>query len=681
MNRPLDSTETIAHERDWQERNHEAVRLGLAWLRVLLDDHPEELRPGASKPARAARKAYDKARADLLEAKQPARIDRLSATFRLAPFDEDVLLLALAPRLEAEFSTLFERAQGRVSRSAPTMHLALALFRGDEGGRLAQARFGPAAPLRRYALIECADPGFALLSSIGLDERLARYLIGEDLLDERVRRVLAEPPPGACPERQRAAVDGLARQIAERPPAAAVLLGPGRSGRRAAAGDLAGRLGLRLAEVKPRLLPSDLDGRQALLPLLAREAALAGLAFLIDADPAALQDEGEARRAARQTAEDLLGKVDALVIAVAEEGYRVPPGVPHARLAALETADRSALWNQALPPGHAIPPEAIELAAEHFKLGPGEIAIIAEDLGAGAGDGEALWRACRETARAGLEELAERIAPNSGWDDIVLPASILHDLRAIAAQVRHRTQVYGRGGFGRKLARGRGITALFAGPSGVGKTMAAEVIARELGLDLYRIDLSSVISKYIGETEKNLKRVFDAAECSGAVLFFDEADALFGKRSEVKDSHDRYANIEVSYLLQRMESYSGLAILATNMKGHLDAAFLRRLRFVIDMPFPDASQRRAIWAQAFPAETATEKLDLDALSRIEIAGGNIVVIAVNAAFLAADEGRPVGMTHIARAARAELRKLDKAFKPSWMVEAAADSAVVPGAAR
>jgi SpoVK/Ycf46/Vps4 family AAA+-type ATPase len=209
------------------------------------------------------------------------------------------------------------------------------------------------------------------------------------------------------------------------------------------------------------------------------------------------------------------------------------------------------------------------------------------------------------------------------------------------------------------------VTALFAGPSGTGKTMAAEVIARELNLDLFRVDLAGVVSKYIGETEKNLRRVFDAAEAGGAVLFFDEADALFGKRSEVRDSHDRYANIEVSYLLQRMEDYSGLAILATNLKSHLDASFLRRLRYVIDIPFPDASLRRAIWARAFPARAPAGGLDLDALARLEVPGGNIAVIAVNAAFLAAAEGAPIGMAHVGRAARAEFRKLDKQFHAPW----------------
>jgi SpoVK/Ycf46/Vps4 family AAA+-type ATPase len=209
------------------------------------------------------------------------------------------------------------------------------------------------------------------------------------------------------------------------------------------------------------------------------------------------------------------------------------------------------------------------------------------------------------------------------------------------------------------MNRGFGISALFAGESGTGKTMAAEVIANHLRLHLYRIDLSAVVSKYIGETEKNLRRVFDAAESGGAILFFDEADALFGKRSEVRDSHDRYANIEINYLLQRMEAYRGLAILATNMRGALDGAFMRRLRFVITFPFPGLAQRMAIWRNAWPPETPVGELDYDHLARLGLTGGSIANIALNAAFTAADAGSPVTMAHVLDAARTEFQKLER----------------------
>jgi SpoVK/Ycf46/Vps4 family AAA+-type ATPase len=225
--------------------------------------------------------------------------------------------------------------------------------------------------------------------------------------------------------------------------------------------------------------------------------------------------------------------------------------------------------------------------------------------------------------------------------------------------LRQRVTVYERWGFGARSPRGLGITALFFGPSGTGKTLAAEVLANELRLDLFRIDLSSVVSKYIGETEANLRRVFDAAEESGAILLFDEADALFGRRSEVKDSHDRYANIEVSYLLQRMEAYRGLAVLTTNMKSALDPAFFRRIRFIVEFPFPDAAERAAIWRRVFPPATPIDGLDWSRLAALRIAGGNIRNIALNAAFLAADAGEPVRMSHLMTATRGEYAKLER----------------------
>lgn len=240
-----------------------------------------------------------------------------------------------------------------------------------------------------------------------------------------------------------------------------------------------------------------------------------------------------------------------------------------------------------------------------------------------------------------------------------MPEAQRRVLRRIVVHARRRAKVYHQWGFAGKGSRGLGIGALFAGASGVGKTMAAEALAHELRLDLYRVDLSAAVSKYIGETEKNLRRIFDAAEDGGTMLLFDEADALFGKRTEVRESHDRFANIEISYLLQRMESYRGLAILTTNMKSALDPAFLRRIRFVVQFPFPDATQRAEIWRRIFPADTPTEGLDVALLARLNIAGGNIRNIALGAAFLAADEDAPVRMVHLLHAARDEYAKLEK----------------------
>jgi len=272
---------------------------------------------------------------------------------------------------------------------------------------------------------------------------------------------------------------------------------------------------------------------------------------------------------------------------------------------------------------------------------------------------ERLWDECLASTRPRLDELAQRLDAKAKWADLVLPAQELNLLQQIAAQVSQRAKVYEEWGFGARMNRGLGISALFAGDSGTGKTMAAEVIANDLRLNLYRIDLSAVVSKYIGETEKNLRRLFDAAEDGGAILFFDEADALFGKRSEVKDSHDRYANIEINYLLQRLESYRGLAILATNMKNALDAAFTRRLRFIVNFPFPGFAERRLIWRDVFPKQALTRGLDIDRLARLNLTGGNIHNVALNAAFLAARANKPVTMPLIFEAARAEFGKLER----------------------
>jgi SpoVK/Ycf46/Vps4 family AAA+-type ATPase len=272
-----------------------------------------------------------------------------------------------------------------------------------------------------------------------------------------------------------------------------------------------------------------------------------------------------------------------------------------------------------------------------------------------------LYAACRKQSHHHLATMARRIEPVYTWDDIVLPADALAQLQELCARVTQGSRVFGEWGFGRKLSQGKGANALFAGPSGTGKTMSAEIIASELGLDLYKIDLSGIVSKYIGETEKNLDRIFTAAENANAILFFDEADALFGKRSEVRDSHDRYANIEISYLLQKMEQYEGVAILATNLRQNLDEAFVRRLAFTVHFPFPGEADRHRIWTGIWPNETPlVADLDLGYLSRqFKLTGGNIKNIALGAAFFAASDGGVVTMGHLLQATKREFQKMGK----------------------
>jgi len=272
-----------------------------------------------------------------------------------------------------------------------------------------------------------------------------------------------------------------------------------------------------------------------------------------------------------------------------------------------------------------------------------------------------LYEAARQCSGHQLDQLAVKVEPRFGWNDIVLPEDEIAALHEIVSMVRDRTLVLETWGLGRKLVSSKGISSLFAGEPGTGKTLAAQVIAKELGMDLYKIDLSTVVSKYIGETEKNLELIFTQARNSNAILFFDEADAIFGKRSEVKDAHDRYANIEVGYLLQRMESYDGIVILATNLHANMDEAFTRRLQFVVDFPFPDQSQREAIWKVLFPAEApCAEQIDFHYFAEhFRLAGGNIRNVIVYAAFLAASEHKPISHKYLIHGIRRELRKMGR----------------------
>lgn len=597
-----------------------------------------------------------------LEALRPgSELAHISRVFGLAPVEEDLLLFALAHRVDGEVASLCAEASGDPRQGYVTAHLLTRLIGGGQVAFSAAlfAHLAPGSSLRRWALVEMRETH--PLAAISLSETVAlRLASGAAPGLPAGAEVLPEPPDVA---RLSDRAEALAREHDPRGGGLA-LIGPGGSGRRALAAKLAALTG----QAAVRVDPVHFDGDTALAGL-AREAWLDGMLIVADADPENMQRPAaeEAEHSAREGAEArdwaarAARRLGGRLILLARDGTGLPPEMRRERLPLLSGAERAQVWAGALPRW----PEAERSAvARHFPLPPGDIAGIAATLPVDGPPG-ALWRACRERGGRGLEALAARIAPRFGWDDLILPSQVQGELRAIAEQMRHRATVYDSWGFGTRLSGGRGVTALFAGPSGVGKTMAAEVIAGDLGLDLFKVDLSRLVSKYIGETEKNLRRVFDAAEETGACLFLDEADACLGKRSEVKDSHDRHANIEVSYLLQRMESYSGLCLMATNLKNNLDSAFLRRLRFVIDIPFPDQGDRYRIWQGAFPAGTPTEGLDLAALARLDISGGSITVIAVNAAFMAAAEGCPVGMAHIARAARGEYRKHDRTFRAAW----------------
>jgi len=441
---------------------------------------------------------------------------------------------------------------------------------------------------------------------------------------------------------------------------------------RGAAADLCARLGVGRFEIDLTRLPSLASERRDLLRVLERDAVLLPSAFLMDVTEVEKQD-----RAATAVVQELILDLRSFLIIASRESWKsdrplIAVDVPKPSSAEQRDAWKSFLGEEIVVAHHVsvgdTAEEFLNALVQQFDFSIAQIrrASAAAQAAAQLRDPAApalttgdVWKAARAQFANALRGLADRIVPVYDFADLVLPGDTLQQLREIASQVSRRAFVYDQWGFGERLSRGKGISALFAGPSGTGKTMAAEVLAKHLDLDLYRVDLAGVVSKYIGETEKNLRHVFDAAEESGAILFFDEADALFGKRSEVRDSHDRFANIEINYLLQRMEDYSGLAILATNMKSLLDQAFLRRLRFLVDFPFPSATERMRIWQGVFPAKAETHSVDYAFLSRLEIAGGNIKNIAMNAAFLAAAGDRPIGMQHVLSAARREYTKIDK----------------------
>jgi hypothetical protein len=412
-------------------------------------------------------------------------------------------------------------------------------------------------------------------------------------------------------------------------------------------------LGCRLRALEVAALPAEASEIAELATRWDRESMLGGGALFLDLGQ-------EPRQAILQFAD----RVGGVVFLASEQPVQVRRPSLRFEVQRLSTMERHSLWMQALGErAHEYGAE-IGSVASHFRLSARQIAGAAQALNGAPPDAGALALACRRAVPTRLIGLAQRVESRAGWDDLVLQDAQKQTLQQIVVHVRHRSEVLEGWGFAALGERGLGITALFAGDSGTGKTLAAEVLARTLHLELHRIDLASVVSKYIGETEKNLRQVFAAAEDSGAVLLFDEADALFGKRSEVRDSHDRYANIEVSYLLQQMEAYGGLAILTSNNKAALDGAFMRRLRFVVHFPFPEASEREAIWRRAFPPATPTRGLAWDKLARLQVTGGQIRNIALGAAFYAAASGEPVGMAHVLKAAYAESGKRERAISDS-----------------
>ncbi|MEO8752659.1 MAG: ATP-binding protein [Casimicrobiaceae bacterium] len=626
---------------DWTDANQRLLVAEFARLKARLagdDDTP------AQAEVEAARAAMP----------YPAAIDTLAETFALSNFERDILLLTAGVEMDSRLAAQCGEAPGEPQRPWASFGLALGVLADQHWSALA-----PVRPLRRWRLVELDDTAGLARARLRIDERVLHYLAGANYLDVRLRSVLRPAPaPFAMAGTHRAVAAGV-RDAVEGAAAGEVpvvwLSGDDEPGQADVAAEVAGALGLALYVLQARDIPGGHAEIEALVTLWEREAMLLGSTLLVRGGIDPLPG----------TVVRLLEQLRGLVFVGAAQPQ--PLERPALRFAVDKAGpvEQKQLWQQALGIGAGRLNGALDGVASQFRLSARTIQAEGAHLGpalvASERPDSLMWSACRAMGRARLDELAQRVEASAGWDDLILPEPQTATLRRIGAHVRNRLKVHLEWGFADRGARSLGLSALFSGESGTGKTMAVEVLARDLELDLYRIDLSAVVSKYIGETEKNLKRVFDAAEDSGAILLFDEADALFGKRSEVKDSHDRYANIEVSYLLQRMESYRGLAILTTNLKAALDTAFQRRLRFVVHFPFPDQFQREAIWRTAIPARAPRGAIDYTRLARLGVTGGSIRNIALNAAFCAAELGEPISMAHLLHATHLEASKRERPF--------------------
>lgn len=615
------------------------------------------------------------------------RLDRLVTLFELTSFDVDALLICLAPELDLRYERFYSYLQDDVTKRRPSVDLVLNLLSLSFATKLAlRQRFTEAAPLIKHRLLNLFDdpshPQPPLLSKyLKADERVVRYLLDQDDIDPRLHPYARHATSQASleelllPEAMKERLTSLAR-IRSKTDGELILYfqGPYGVGKESTAAALCCELGIGLLVVDgEKLLHAGDLAFETAVQLAVREARLQNAALYWAGFDALLDDD---HRAWREMLWQALSEGHGMSFLAGNAPWEPSDGqhmvsFVRVELARPAPAHRMQLWTQFLngstPQGAGVDLGAL---ATKFRFTAGQISDAAatarnlarwRDPDAGKVTLDDLYVACRLQSNRKLAALARKITPHYTWDDIILPADRKAQLSEMMNQIKYRARVYDEWGFDRKLSLGKGLNVLFAGPSGTGKTMAAEIMANTLGLDLYKIDLSMVVSKYIGETEKNLARIFEEAETSNAILFFDEADALFGKRSEVRDSHDRYANIEISYLLQRMEEYDGIAILATNLHKNMDDAFVRRMHFTIEFPFPDAASRRRIWEQIWPAETLrSPDLDLDFVARrFELAGGSIRNIALAAAFLAADDSQVVDISHVIRATQREYRKMGR----------------------
>lgn len=686
----------MSDQAEWMENNDKYLSAAAAWIRLRLqrlvckaeeDSSARKQKGGWFRPSKTESsqirkpedKDIEKAQQDMAileNADPPPALILLANSLGLSIFDRQVLAFCASMELDTRIAGLCAKAQADSSKPYPTFALAFVLFDDPDWKVLA-----PNAPLRYWRLVEINQPDTRTLTSsaLSIDERILNYLKGLNYLDDRlspfIDPIMNQRDHGELAPSQHQAVDHIVGRIQacdgkDRLPFIE-LSGHDCAGKHLIAMNVARSLGLNLYAIDLKLMPGQTGNFETFSRLWQRESLLMPLSLYITTGGAGEIEKTLLKRFLERTSGlvfvDLQdSKIESVRNRISVEISKPIPG------------EQQQLWSEVLQDTEGDLPKRL---AEQFSFNPNEIrqlagTVLNTDCRSRTTLSDDLWQACRAAARSGMEQLATRIIAKAEWEQLVLPEEQNALLREITNHVALRNRVYDAWGFREKMNRGLGISALFTGESGTGKTMAAEVIANELQLDLFRIDLSAVVNKYIGETEKNLRKLFDAAEDSGAILFFDEADALFGKRSEVKDSHDRYANIEINYLLQRMESYRGLAILATNMKSALDKAFVRRLRFIVEFPFPGTQERTEIWKKVLPSDTPVDRnLDYQRLSELSMTGGSIFNVALNAAFLAAQEDGRVTMPLILKAARTEFKKLERPAKESdfrWIGTTAAE---------
>ena len=650
----------------------------------------------ARKPAEAILYVEERPKGFLPDvAGDASRLAWLMRAFALSDFEMDVVIIALAPEIDLRYERLYAYLQDDVTRRRPSLEMALNLLCSSAKEKLQRRKyFTPDSQIIKQNIIHLLpDPTSneapLLRHFLRLDNQIVSLLLGDDDLDRRLtafcRRIYPEAALEELPlsdelKRILSALVDDARQSRE--PLRLHFHGACGSGKRRCAEALAGQSGMNLLLVDLQsALTSEIKPEQ-LFNILSREAWFKDSVLYINAaDVPASETLNNVSRQLQEALSEhsgisILSSTEPLPTFLRESAdfIDVPFATPG-------LAERRACWQGNLQArGWQVDDGVLDTLARRYSLNFGQIASAVATAcnsaklharpaheESGLADKQPspadLFAACRAQSGQELASLSRKIEPVYTWEDIVLPEDSITQLRELCQRVALHHHVFGELGFGRKLSIGKGATALFAGPSGTGKTMAAEIIANELHLDLYKIDLAGVVSKYIGETEKNLDRIFNAAQTANAILFFDEADALFGQRSEVKDSHDRYANIEISYLLQKMEEYEGAAILATNLRQNMDDAFVRRLSFTIHFPFPDEANRRRIWGKIWPAEISrAEDVDQNFLAhQFKLSGGGIKNIALAAAFLAAEESSPVTLAHVLRATRREYQKMGKAL--------------------